>query len=153
MKKLLLLIVFTSVMCNAQVDSLLPALGGKAPAFIMHLQANTIQSITFPYMNKIVLVHFWNTTSWYSRMINGHLKRLAKRYRNTSYKNADNFEIIAIAVQTDKASWRQVITEIPCTLLQTASHHALSATLCAGGSESARCRQVFLLTKRGRSWR
>jgi hypothetical protein len=107
------LIVFTFFCLSlpAQQDSLLPLPGKKAPAFIVHLQANTIQSITFPYMNRIVLVHFWSTTNWYSRFMNDHLRRLAKRYKNASYKNADNFEVIAIAVQSDREEWKKTIRE------------------------------------------
>jgi outer membrane protein OmpA-like peptidoglycan-associated protein len=111
MRSILLVCVVLCLNCNAQDDSLTPVAGKKAPSFIMHVQANTIQSITFPHMNKIILVHFWNTTSWYSRMINTHLKRLVKKYRNASYKSAENFEVIAIAVQTDRTGWRQVIEE------------------------------------------
>jgi outer membrane protein OmpA-like peptidoglycan-associated protein len=92
-------------------DTLLIQSGKKAPAFIMNLQQNTIQSVTFPNMNCIMLLQFWSSTSWYSRSVNSHLKRVARRYKNASYRNADNFEIIAIAVQSDREGWKQAIKD------------------------------------------
>lgn len=93
----------------SQKDSLLPVPGSKAPSFILNLQENTIQSFTMPYMRRIVLLHFWSTSVKKSRTANRYLNRLAGRYRNAQYRNAEGFEIVAIAVQTDKNSWKEAI--------------------------------------------
>src|SRR5688500_1873650 len=109
MVRILIVLFICALRLEAQQDTRILQPGKKAPSFILNVQANTIQSITFPYINCIVLVQFWNSTSWHSRAVNAQLKRLAQHYKNASYRNADNFEIIAIAVQSDRDGWRQAI--------------------------------------------
>lgn len=93
----------------SQSDSLVIKVGAHAPSFIVNLQENTIQSITMPYMRKIVLLHFWSSNVKKSRTANKLLNKLAERYKNAQYRNADGFEIIAIAVQTDRNAWKEAI--------------------------------------------
>ena len=92
-----------------QKDTLRISPGQTAPPFIMQVKGSAIQGITMPYMKKIVLLHFWNNNEQ-SRHQNKQLKKLAQRYRNASYKNAEGFEVIAIAVQADKKSWQEAIS-------------------------------------------
>src|ERR1700761_9526318 len=103
------LIVFLLLFAKAfsQKDSLLLKPGSHAPSFILNLQENTIQSFTMPYMRRMILLHFWSSNVKKSRTANRYLNRLAERYKNAQYKNADGFEIIAIAVQTDKNAWKE----------------------------------------------
>jgi outer membrane protein OmpA-like peptidoglycan-associated protein len=105
------LILFISIFSIAfsQKDSLLLKPGTHAPSFILNLQENTIQSFTMPYMRRIVLLHFWSSNVKKSRVINKYLNRLAERYKNSQYRSADGFEIISIAVQTDKNAWKETI--------------------------------------------
>jgi outer membrane protein OmpA-like peptidoglycan-associated protein len=76
---------------------------------VLNLQQNAIQSFSMPYLNRIVLLHFWSSTVSKSKVYNKYLNRLAGRYKNALYKNAEGFEIIAIAVQSDKNAWNQTI--------------------------------------------
>jgi outer membrane protein OmpA-like peptidoglycan-associated protein len=94
----------------AQTDSTLPVAGNNAPSFILR-DGKAIQSVTFPYMKKIVLLYFWSSTDLVSGLYNDWLKRLVRNYRNTSYQNAEEFEVMAIAVQTDRNGWQQAIKE------------------------------------------
>lgn len=111
MLRIVILLFLCSLQLSGQQDSLLLQAGKKAPPFIMNLQQNTIQSVTFPNMNCIMLLQFWSSTSWYSRAVNKNLKRVAHRYKNASYRNADNFEVMAIAVQSDREGWKQAIKD------------------------------------------
>jgi outer membrane protein OmpA-like peptidoglycan-associated protein len=100
--------IFFNFCTSAQADSSLPIAGNKAPSFILR-DGKALESVTMPYMHKITLLYFWSSTDLVSGLYNDWLKRLSKKYRNTSYQNADGFEIIAIAVQTDRAGWQETI--------------------------------------------
>jgi outer membrane protein OmpA-like peptidoglycan-associated protein/thiol-disulfide isomerase/thioredoxin len=109
MYRFLVLLIFLFSKSFSQGDSLAVKVGSKAPSFILNLQENSIQSFTMPHMKRIVLLNFWSTNIKKCRQVNKHLNRLADRYKNTVYKNADGFEIIAIAVQTDRNTWSEAI--------------------------------------------
>lgn len=108
--KIVILFVFFILGVFSQTDSLLIKPGKQAPSFILNVQANTIQSFTMPYMRKIVLLHFWSSNVKKSRVVNRYLNRLSERYKNAQYRNADGFEILSVAVQTDKNAWKEAIT-------------------------------------------
>lgn len=110
--KYLYLIAFIFVLSagvSQSQESQLIRPGTKAPSFILYLQGNTIQSYTMPYMRRIVLLHFWSSSIKKSRAANKYLDRLAQRYKNAHYRNAEGFEIVAVAVQTDKNAWQEAI--------------------------------------------
>ncbi|MCE3228464.1 MAG: flagellar motor protein MotB [Bacteroidetes bacterium] len=83
--------------------------GDKAPPFVLQVQQNSIQSFAMPYLNRILLIHFWSSTVSKSKAYNKYLNRLAGRYKNALYRNADGFEIIAIAVQSDRRAWDETV--------------------------------------------
>jgi outer membrane protein OmpA-like peptidoglycan-associated protein len=62
-------------------------------------------------MKRYVLLHFWSSYVGKSRATIGNLNHLAERYNKSTFINADGFEIIAIAVQTDKTGWQAAIKE------------------------------------------
>ena len=109
MKKLILLVLlFSSQLVTAQETEI--KAGNKAPSFILR-EGHTMHSVTMPYMKKIVLLHFWSSTDLVSGLYNHWLKRIAARYKQAAYKNAEGFEIIAIAVQSDAKSWKESIAQ------------------------------------------
>ncbi|MCU0360432.1 MAG: OmpA family protein [Bacteroidia bacterium] len=83
--------------------------GDKAPAFVVNRGENAIQGITMPYLNKIVLLNFWSTTSPSAREKNVHLRKIFEKYAEVDYINAEGFEIISIAVQNDQKAWQEAI--------------------------------------------
>jgi outer membrane protein OmpA-like peptidoglycan-associated protein len=112
MKKFLLLFALLAATAKGQSDTVYLKAGDKAPSFILDLYTNnSIQSFIMPYLKRIALLHFWSTESYTSKMQNKFLTRLSRRYRNSMYKNAEGFEIIAIAVQPDKEAWKNAITD------------------------------------------
>ena len=84
-------------------------IGDKAPTFLINLQQNTIQAFSMPYMNRIVLLHFWSSTVSKSKQNNKFLNRLAHRYKNAIYRSAEGFEVVAVAVQSDKKAWAESV--------------------------------------------
>ena len=110
MKKHFLLILFTCFygIVYSQSNALIQP-GTKAPSFVLSLEQNAIRGFAMPYQNKVVLLHFWNTNSEAAKQSNKYLKRLLDRYKDSEYINADGFEVVAIAVQTDRISWKESI--------------------------------------------
>jgi outer membrane protein OmpA-like peptidoglycan-associated protein/thiol-disulfide isomerase/thioredoxin len=94
----------------SQEDTLLLKTGTKAPSFILTLQENSIQSFTMPYMKRIVLLHFWSSNVSKTREANKYLNRIAQRYKNAQYRSAEGFQIISVAVQTDRHAWANAIS-------------------------------------------
>lgn len=105
MKKLLFIVfIFVFATCIAQNNTFTVRPGDKAPGFVLN-QQNSLQSFTMPYLNSVVMLHFWSTSVPQSKAKNRSLNRLAKRYKSAIYKNVDGFDLIAIAVQNDKKAW------------------------------------------------
>lgn len=85
--------------------------GEKAPPFVLNRGENAIQGFTMPYLNKIVLLHFWNTNQTNARTTNLFLKTISEKYMESDYINAEGFEVISIAVQTDQKAWEDAINK------------------------------------------
>ncbi len=84
--------------------------GDQAPNFLLTMQ-NGMQGFTMPYMNRIVLVHFWSTSVLKSKQHNRALDRMTARYKNAVYKKAEGFVAVSVAVQSDKNAWLENIKQ------------------------------------------
>ncbi len=109
--KLKLLYLFCSLSTSAVLaqESKLIKAGEKAPSFVLNRGENAIQGFTMPYLNKIVLLHFWNTQTTNSSKRNKFLNQISEKYMDSEYINAEGFEVIAIAVQNDRTTWKAAI--------------------------------------------
>jgi outer membrane protein OmpA-like peptidoglycan-associated protein len=85
--------------------------GDKAPAFVLNMKQGGIQGYSMPYLNRIVLLHFWSSSVKKSRASHKSMMRMFNKYKSALYRNADGFDIIAIAVQSDKTAWNEAIEE------------------------------------------
>lgn len=83
--------------------------GDKGFPLVLYNNQNTLQSITFPYLNKIVLVHFWSSSVGKSKTFIGRAIDLQERYSVSTYRNAEGFEVITVAIQSDKTAWNSDI--------------------------------------------
>lgn len=81
--------------------------GDKAQPLVLNNNQFTLQSITFPYINKIVLIHFWASSVNKSKSFLPRAVDLHERYSNATYRNAEGFEVITVAIQSDKGAWNQ----------------------------------------------
>lgn len=82
-------------------------IGDKAQPLVLNNNQNTLQSITFPYINKIVLIHFWASSVSKSKTFIPRAIDLYERYSSSAYRNAEGFEVITVALQSDKSAWNQ----------------------------------------------
>jgi outer membrane protein OmpA-like peptidoglycan-associated protein len=109
MRKLFFILISLFVFkANAQIPTSLKP-GDQAPGFVLNLLQNSIQSFSMPYLNRVILLHFWSTAVPNSKAKNKSLNRLAGRYKDAMYKTASGFELIAICVQSDKKTWNDEV--------------------------------------------
>ncbi len=79
--------------------------GDKASPLVLNDNQGTLQSLTFPYLNKLVLVHFWSSSVSRSKPFIPRAIDLQNRYSTTAYRNAEGFEVISVALQSDRKAW------------------------------------------------
>lgn len=84
--------------------------GDKASPLVLNDNQNTLQSLTFPYLNKLVLVHFWSSSVSRSKTFIPRAIDLHTRYSGTAYRNAEGFEVISVALQSDRRAWIDDLT-------------------------------------------
>lgn len=81
--------------------------GDKASPLVLNDNLGTLQSLTFPYLNKLVLVHFWSSSVAKSKPFISRAIDLQNRYNSVAYRNAEGFEVISVALQSDKNAWKE----------------------------------------------
>jgi outer membrane protein OmpA-like peptidoglycan-associated protein len=86
--------------------------GDHAPPLVLLNQQGVLMSLNFPYLNKVVLVHFWSSTVPKSKYMIPRGLDLQERYSSMMFRNADGFEFITVAVQSDKTAWNQDIADM-----------------------------------------
>ena len=97
---------------KAQTPNTILKPGDATPALILYNNQNTQQSISFPYINKVVLLHFWSSSVSRSKPFIPRLLDIHERYSTAVYRNADGFEAFTIAVQSDKTAWNEDIANM-----------------------------------------
>ena len=83
--------------------------GDPGMPLILNNHQGIQQSINFPYLNKVVLIHFWASSVSKSKPFLPRLVDLYERYSTTAYRNAEGFEVFSVAVQSDKTAWMEDI--------------------------------------------
>lgn len=81
--------------------------GDNAPGLVLSSTNNSIQSFNFPYQNKMVLLFFWSSSVSKSKENIYKYKKLYSKYSDIGYKSADGFDLISVALQSDKIAWTQ----------------------------------------------
>lgn len=84
-------------------------IGDKAQSFVLNMPKNSMQGFSMPYMNRVVLIHFYSTSVEHSMFYNKPFDRLAKRYKNAMFKSCEGFVVLEIAVQSDKTAWNEAL--------------------------------------------
>lgn len=107
MKRVVVLFLFVNLFVFGQNKPL--AVGDTVPSFLMTIRNHGTQGYSMPYLNRVVLVHFYSTSVPKSMFFNRPYNRLSERYRNAIYKTCDGFEVIMVAVQSDKKAWMNTI--------------------------------------------
>jgi outer membrane protein OmpA-like peptidoglycan-associated protein len=112
MKLLLKIIFFLLIGYAALGQNCKLVSGDKAGPIVLMNNQNSLQSLTFPYYNKLVLVHFWSSSVAKSKTFIPRALDLFDRYSTTAYRNAEGFDIITVAVQSDRSAWKQDLIEM-----------------------------------------
>ncbi len=114
MKKLLLLfLLLITQLLAAQVspNKITLKIGDKAPPLVLMGSDNSIEGYNFPLNDKVYLIHFWSSGYSLSKKFLPRLINLYQRYSSLPYRNIDGFDVITIAVQSDKIAWKQDIEQ------------------------------------------
>lgn len=117
MKKRLLVILLLPVFSLAQFpnNTVQLKVGDKAPPLVLMGNDNSIQSFNFPLNDKIYLIHFWASGYSKSKKFLPRLISLYQRYSSLEYRNVEGFDVITVAVQSDKIVWKQDIEQYNLT--------------------------------------
>ncbi len=83
------------------------SVGDKAPNLVLSSTNNSIQSFTFPFQNKVVLLFFWSSSVSKSKENIYKYKRIHSKYSDLEYKSCDGFDVISVALQSDKIEWSE----------------------------------------------
>jgi len=75
------------------------------PPLVLNAYPGKIVSMNMPYLNRYVLIHFWSSSLSPSRKYHPYYKNFLKRYKDALYRDLDGFEIVCIAVQSDRGAW------------------------------------------------
>lgn len=87
---------------NAQ-DSL--KINDFAPSLVLSSSKNTVQSINFNGSKKIYYVRFWSSGVLKSKQDFYKVKRLFNQNSTAIYKMGESFDVVLVALQSDKVEW------------------------------------------------
>lgn len=79
--------------------------GDACPSIVANTSGKSIQSFVFPNAGKITLLHFWSSTDPTSVKDFYRLSLINKKYADEDYKLGNGFDMILIALQSDKDAW------------------------------------------------
>jgi len=89
--------------------------GDKAPSLVLMGSDNSIQGFNFPLNNKVYLIYFWSSGYSKSKKFLPRLINLYQRYNSLPYRNIEGFDVITVAVQSDKIAWKQDLEQYNLT--------------------------------------
>lgn len=109
MKKIIysFIIILNYFVAVAQQDSTRLHVGDKAPSLVLPTRTNEIQSFGFPYKNKVVLLLFWSSSVAASQENLYKYAKINARYRSLEFKACNGFEMISVAIQSDRITWEE----------------------------------------------
>jgi outer membrane protein OmpA-like peptidoglycan-associated protein len=109
------LVVFANALHSQDTAKLKP--GSKAPGLILTNAGNGIQSYGFPYNNKIVFLFFWSSSASRSKADLYKYSKINSLYGSLDYKSCDGFEMLSVALQSDKNTWQEDLRNYGLMLL------------------------------------
>lgn len=109
-KYVLLLLVFIALVVNYLYRKAKFVNGEVAPDFTVTLVDNQKISLS-QFKGKYVLLDFWGSWCGPCRAENPSLVALVRKYQNAQFVNASGFEIISIAIETNRDQWLNAIAK------------------------------------------
>ena len=101
---LIIFIIFSGNIIVCQESNSL-VVGNKAPSIVLPTSENTLQGFSFPLNNKIVLLFFWSSSVPTSQKNLFMLSKINSKFSNSEFKSCNGFEMISIALQSDRVAW------------------------------------------------
>ena len=101
---LFIFIIFSGNIIVCQESNSL-VVGNKAPSIVLPTSENTLQGFSFPLNNKIVLLFFWSSSVPTSQKNLFMLSKINSKFSNSEFKSCNGFEMISIALQSDRVAW------------------------------------------------
>lgn len=101
--------IFTLLSHNISLAQL--NIGDHAPNLVLSSNNNSIQSFSFPYQNKVTLLFFWTSSVTKSKENIYKYKRLHSKYSDLAYKTINGFDVISVALQSDKVAWESTLAD------------------------------------------
>ena len=107
MIKFLFIFIITISICQTTIAQVATPLsvGDKAPSLVLPSFKNTEESYSFPYNNKIMLLHFWSSSVSSSEQNLFKYSKLYSKYGNSDFNTANGFEVLTVALQSDRITW------------------------------------------------
>lgn len=90
-------------------------IGDHAPSLVLNSSFNSIQSFTFPNQNTITLLYFWSSSVPKSKQNIYRYKRIYNKYSDIGFKTANGFDMISVALQSDKNTWQEDLNKYGLT--------------------------------------
>ncbi len=103
----IIIVLCSSIESAFAQDTLKLKLGDKAPSLVLPTTLNTVQSFSFPYNNRIVLLVFWSSSVSKSKENLFKYSIINAKYSSLPFKNSDGFDIIAVTLQSDRKIWEE----------------------------------------------
>lgn len=108
------ILLFIPVLLKSQLppdNTVQLKVGDKAPPLVLMGSDNSIQGFNFPLNDKVYLIYFWSSGYSLSKKFLPRLISLCQRYNALPYRNIEGFDVITVAVQSDKITWKQDIEQ------------------------------------------
>ena len=109
-KYVLLLLVFIALVVNYLYRKAKFVNGELAPDFTVTLVDNQKISLS-QFKGKYVLLDFWGSWCGPCRAENPALVALVRKYQSSKFVDASGFEIISIAIETNREQWLSAIAK------------------------------------------
>eukprot|EP01012_Entosiphon_sulcatum_P058684 TRINITY_DN82825_c0_g1_i1.p1 TRINITY_DN82825_c0_g1~~TRINITY_DN82825_c0_g1_i1.p1 ORF type:complete len:415 (-),score=65.19 TRINITY_DN82825_c0_g1_i1:324-1568(-) len=85
--------------------------GDPCPSIIVNTSDNSIQSFVFPNAGKLTMLHFWSSSNPESIREFYRFSLINKKYASEDYKSANGFDMILVALQSDRIAWQADLTK------------------------------------------
>lgn len=85
--------------------------GDACASLVVNTSQNSIQSFVFPNSGKLTMLHFWTSSDPSSIRDFYRFSLINKKYADEDYKSANGFDMILVALQSDREAWMNTLRQ------------------------------------------